>query len=72
MTRQFDLWTQLYPQRNSSSDAPANAKVRAQRKALVEAMCADVNHILAFVEGMGKQLRDHYNNLRYICSEIKP
>lgn len=71
MRRQFDLWTQIYPERDASSDPLVNAKTNAQLKDIAEKMCGDLDRILSFLEGMGKRLFDHYGNIRFICNGVR-
>jgi hypothetical protein len=69
MTRQFNLWTAVYPERNASADAVVNAKVEHQLDALSKGMCDDLGKILGYLEGLGKNLYDHYDSVQYICSQ---
>ncbi len=71
MRQQFDLWTQIYPQRDTSPDPLVNAKINAQLKAIAKEMCSDLNKILSFLESMGKNLHDHYAHIQFICDGVK-
>ncbi|VVB95914.1 Uncharacterised protein [uncultured archaeon] len=69
MQMQYDLWTQIYPQRDVSPDPLVNAKVNAQLKNIAQTMCSELNMILDYLNYMGKNLEDHYSHVRFICRE---
>lgn len=71
MKLQFDLWTKVYPQRETSPDPVVNAKIDAQLESIAKKMCGDLKKILTFLEGMGKNLTDHYDHIQFICSDIE-
>lgn len=71
MEQQFQLWKQVYPQRNASIDPIANAKVQMQLNATTQVMCADLEKIFQYLEDIGKYLDDHYMHVRFVCEDAR-
>jgi len=70
MQVQFNLWTQIYPQRDISPDPIVNAKVNTQLENIAQKMCDDMYKILDYLnEDMNKNLYDHYTHVRFICDK---
>jgi hypothetical protein len=70
MERNYDLWTKVYPQRDTSPDPVRNAQVEAQLKDIAKKMCCDLNKIFRFLDSIGKYLEDHYAHVQFVCSEL--
>lgn len=70
MQVQFNLWRQIYPQRDISPDPIVNAKVNTQLENIAQKMCDDLYKILAYLaDDMDKNLFDHYTHVRFICDK---
>ena len=70
MTQNFQLWVQLYPQRNVTADVAGEADVNRQLKRIGKEMCADFEKMFKYCESIGRQLEDHYEHVRFICKEL--
>mgnify|MGYP000196801540 CR=1 FL=1 len=70
MQNSYDLWAQVYPQRNSSADPMVNAKVNQQLKQIIIGMKEDLDGILGYLDSLGFYLDDHYMEFRYLVSKV--
>jgi hypothetical protein len=52
----FNLWTSIYPKRQSSPDPAINAQVEKRLDELQHCLCADLTRLKQFVEGTGRKL----------------
>jgi hypothetical protein len=60
----YEIWKNVYPQRNASTDPIVNAKVDQQLRKIVVDMKNDLDGILRFLEESGIKLTDHYTMFR--------
>ena len=66
MYNEFERWTALRPRRRTLTTTE-----RQEYEASGREMCAELNNILDFIEsGLGKNLQDHYNGIRYACDRL--
>jgi hypothetical protein len=68
MQELFDRWTETWPKRYAK-DAKVCQRAESELVGIKPKLCEVLNHILGFVESMGKELDDHYLHVRYICSQ---
>jgi hypothetical protein len=68
MEELFDRWTETYPKRHAEDEA---VKTKALTKLITTKtqLCAELRAILDFLASKGKQLHDHYDHVRFICSQ---
>ena len=70
MQKNFDLWTAVYPQRDTSPDPVRNAQVDAQLNGIAKKMCSDLSKIFKYLKSIGAELEDHYAHVRFVCDEL--
>jgi len=64
----FDRWTELQP-KSYSRDETLKEEARDEMGKIRTDLCGQLNSILDFLISLGKNLEDHYNHVRYICSQ---
>jgi len=65
MYRGFDRWTDLYRRR-----AALTASERQEMQSSAKQMCHDLTNIIDFLDGIGKNLTDHYMEVKFICNNV--
>jgi len=70
MQDQFNLWTKVYPKRNTSPDPIVNAQVQLRLKEIGKQMCSDWKQILQFLNQLNYSLADHYSHIGYLCNQL--
>jgi hypothetical protein len=63
----FERWTELKPKRYAE-DEEIRKEARQESDKVKGDLCAELGALLAFLESLGKELMDHYNHVRHICS----
>jgi len=64
----FDRWIELKPKR-AARDSDIRKEAHQQSEEIKNALCSELNHILDYVQFMGKSLEDHYQHARFICRD---
>jgi len=64
----FDRWTELQP-KSYSRDETLKEEARDEMGKIRTDLCGQLNSILDFLISLGKNLEDHYNHVRYICTQ---
>lgn len=52
-----------------SRDEILKEEARAEMSVIRADLCKQLNSILDFLRTLGKNLEDHYNHVRYICTQ---
>ena len=64
----FERWTELKSKRIAENPAVRREARKSSEKVKRE-LCQELNGLLRFIESMGMSLRDHYQNVRFLCSK---
>lgn len=64
----FDRWTELQP-KSYSRDEYLKEEARKEMSDVRIDLCRQLNAILDYLNYLGKNLEDHYNHVRYLCSQ---
>ncbi len=64
----FERWTELKHKRHAE-DPAISRQARERSKEVQTELCAELRGLLGFIESLGFHLRDHYDHVRYICSQ---
>jgi TIR domain len=64
----FERWTRLQPKR-IAQDSETRREARKESNKVRGELCRELDGLLGFIESMGMSLHDHYNNVRWICSQ---
>ncbi len=64
----FERWTELQP-RSYSRDPVIKEEARDEMSILRKDLCEQLNAILDYLQFLNKNLDDHYNHVRHICSQ---
>jgi len=72
MQRHFEIWTAVYPTRDSSPDPVVNAQIDRRLKDIAMTMCQDLGKIFGYLDSIHKYLEDHYENVRFLCGDLQP
>jgi hypothetical protein len=70
MQTNFSIFTEVYPQL-ALADPVTKAKLKAHLRPIIDQMCKDLENIFGYLNSLGKQLHDHYANIRYACDKAK-
>jgi hypothetical protein len=62
---EFDRWNDLYRRK-----ATLTVDERQVMQSSAKQMCRDLTNIIDFLDGIGKNLIDHYREVRFICQNI--
>jgi TIR domain len=62
---EFDRWNDLYRRKTTLT-----INERQVLKSSAQQMCFDLTHIIDFLSGIGKNLIDHYVEVRFICNNV--
>jgi hypothetical protein len=69
--RAFELWSAVYPKRNSSADPIVNARVEQELSEIRSKCCSDYKQLVGFSEKIGKMLKG-YSAFETLCSADSP
>jgi hypothetical protein len=50
-------------------DPQTRQEAREESDRVRAELCAELNDLRGFIESLGMSLRDHYQNVRYICKQ---
>jgi hypothetical protein len=67
MRRLWDRWTERLPDRTARSPVTRDEAVE-ELKRIYKQICRLLGEVLDFLGSMGKQLHDHYGEVRFICT----
>lgn len=65
MYTEFDRWNDLYRRQ-----ATLTVIERQVMQSSAKQMCRDMTNIIDFLDGIGKNLVDHYMEIRFICNNV--
>lgn len=66
----FNIFTEVYSE-IELADAVTKAILKAQLRQIIDKMCSDLENIFEYLDSLGKQLHDHYVNIRFVCDKAK-
>ncbi len=66
----FNIFVEVYPQL-ALADPMTKARLKVELRPVINQMCSDLENIFRYLNSLGKQLHDHYANIRYACDKAK-